>query len=265
MSSYVTAIFIYFGVATGTLRGVMLKMAKTWPASFVVALWLIGPAITVSAVSPLVTDDADTVPAGQLQINSDFTFTERTRRSCIRPPLTPRRLTSLSRTRRSFRVSMAAGPGPASTTGDANSVTDLTSHPNSDLKKSCRGNSNSALTIDLTFPTASDRHGLGTVNVDAGSIGYRDLHRRKYCVSILMSATTPSILPEQISRDDRWFIGQAVRRALNKNWSVFAEAYALLPKTGEGGQATFYFSGGPQWVVTKNVAICAFDRHRRRS
>ena len=25
--------------------------------------------------------------------------------------------------------------------------------------------------IDLTFPTASDRHGLGTGNVDAGSIG----------------------------------------------------------------------------------------------
>jgi hypothetical protein len=57
--------------------------------------------------------------------------------------------------------------------------------------------------------------------------------------------------------DDRWFIGQTVRQALNTNWNIFAEAYALLPNTGAGGHATFYFSGGPQWAVTKNVAICA--------
>jgi hypothetical protein len=49
-------------------------MTKTWPAYFMLAFWLFGPAVTARAVSPLVTDDANTVPQGQVQINSDFTF-----------------------------------------------------------------------------------------------------------------------------------------------------------------------------------------------
>ncbi len=231
-------------------------MAKTWPASFAVALWLIGPAITVSAVSPLVTDDADTVPAGQLQINSDFTFTQTDSTKLYSVPINPVAglLPSLE-LGAVFGYQWRQGPGPASTTGDANSVTDLTIAPKFRLGEVLEGKLKFSARIDLTFPTASDRHGLGTGNVDAGSIGIAT-----YTVGNTAFDFNVGYYSIDTARtdfeDDRWFIGQAVRRALNKNWSVFAEAYALLPKTGEGGQATFYFSGGPQWVVTKNVAIC---------
>jgi hypothetical protein len=124
------------------------------------------------------------------------------------------------------------------------------------LAKPWEGKLKFSARIDLTLPTASDRHDLGTGNVDAGSIGIATytvgntaFDFNVGCYSIDTARTD--------FEDDRWFIGQAVRHALNKNWSVFAEAYALLPKTGEGGHATSYFSGEPQWVVTRNVAICA--------
>ena len=112
-------------------------MMKTWPASFVLALWLIGSAIPARAVSPLVTDDADTLPRGQLQINSVFIFTR-------------------------------------------------------------------------TGPT--DRY------------------------SVPM---------------DLWFIGQAVRQTLNKNWTILTEAYALVPSTRAGGTRRFTSTAGHNWLLQK--------------
>jgi hypothetical protein len=57
--------------------------------------------------------------------------------------------------------------------------------------------------------------------------------------------------------NDRWFVGEAVRHELNKEWTVVAEAYGLLPNTRAGGYATWYFSGGPQWSVRENVVLTA--------
>jgi len=44
---------------------------------------------------------------------------------------------------------------------------------------------------------------------------------------------------------------------MNKEWTVVAEAYDLLPNTRAGGDATWYFSGGPQRSVRENVVITA--------
>lgn len=105
-------------------------MANTWPASFVVSLWLIGPAVTVRAVSPLVTDDADTVPPAQLQINSDFTFTRTGSTTLYSVPINPvAGLFPSLELGAVFGYQWRQGPGPASTTGDADSVTDLTIAP----------------------------------------------------------------------------------------------------------------------------------------
>jgi hypothetical protein len=57
--------------------------------------------------------------------------------------------------------------------------------------------------------------------------------------------------------DDRWFVGQTIRQMLNEKWTLLAEVFAFLPNTRSGGDATWYFSGGPQWSVRENVSFCA--------
>ena len=209
------------------------------------------------AVSPLVTDDADTVPPGQLQINSDFTFTRTGSTTLYSVPINPVAglLPSLE-LGAIFGYQWRKGPGPASTTGDADSVTDLTIAPKFRLCEALEGKLKFSARIDLTLPTASDRHGLGTGKADAGSVGIAtyNLGNTAFDFNIGYYAIDAARMDFD---DDQWFIGQTVRQALNTNWNVFAEAYAFLPNTGAGGHATFYFSGGPQWVITKNVAICA--------
>src|SRR6187431_3315722 len=105
-------------------------MTGRLPAWFVIALCLVVPAVIARAVSPLVTDDADTVSPGQLQINSDFTFIRTGSTTLYSVPINPVAglLPSLE-LGAVFGYQWRQGPGPASTTGDANSVTDLTIAP----------------------------------------------------------------------------------------------------------------------------------------
>jgi hypothetical protein len=224
-------------------------------ASLVRDCALVGGA--VRAVSPLVTDDADTVPPGQLQVNSDFTFARTGSTTLYSVPINPVAglLPSLE-LGAIFGYQWRQGPGLASTAGEADSVTDLTIAPKFRVGEALEGNLKFSGRIDLKLPTASDRHGLGTGKLDAGSVGIAT-----YTVGNTAFDFNVGYYAIDTARtdfdDDRWFIGQAVRQALNTNWNIFAEAYAFLPNTGAGGNATFYFSGGPQWIVTKNVAICA--------
>jgi Putative MetA-pathway of phenol degradation len=232
-------------------------MTGRLPAWFVIALWLVGPAVTARAVSPLVTDDADTVPPGQLQVNSDFTFIRTGSTTLYSVPINPVAglLPSLE-VGADFGYQWRQGPRSASTTGDADSVTDLTIAPKFQLGEVLEGKLKFGARIDLTLPTASDRHGLGTGKLDAGSVGIATYTVGNTAFDFNVGYYAIDALQIDFD-DDQWFIGQTVRQALNTNWNVFAEAYAFIPNTGDGGQATFYFSGGPQWVVTKNVAICA--------
>jgi hypothetical protein len=232
-------------------------MAKTWPAWFVVALWAIGPAATVRAVSPLVTDDADTVPPGQLQINSDFTFTRTGSTTLYSVPINPVAglLPSLELDA-IFGYQWRQGPGPTSTTGDADSVTDLTIAPKFRLGEALKGKLKFAARIDLKLPTASDEHGLGTGKVDTGSVGIATYTVGNTAFDFNVGYYAIDTAQTDFG-NDRWFIGQTVRQTLNKNWNILAEAYAFLPNTGAGGQATFNFSGGPQWAVTKTVTVTA--------
>jgi hypothetical protein len=93
------------------------------------------------AVSPLVTDDADTVPPGQLQINSDFTFTRTGSTSLYSVPINPVAglLPSLE-LGAIFGYQWRQRPGSTSTTGDADDVTDLTIAPKFRLGEAPEGN-----------------------------------------------------------------------------------------------------------------------------
>ena len=62
------------------------KMNPRLPITFTVMLLLQNMLL---AVSPLGTDDADTVPPGQLQINSDFQFVRTSSTSFYLVPINP--------------------------------------------------------------------------------------------------------------------------------------------------------------------------------
>jgi outer membrane putative beta-barrel porin/alpha-amylase len=217
------------------------------------ALWLIGSVVTTRAVSPLVTDDADTVPPGQLQINSDFTFARTGSTTLYSVPINPvdGLLPSLE-VGAIFGYQWRQGPGPAPTSDDTDSVTDLIIAPKFRLAEALEGKLKFSARIDFKLPTASDRHGLGTGKFDAGFVGIATYNAGNTAFDFNAGYYSIDIGGEDFG-DDRWFIGQAVRYTLDKNWTILAETYALVPNTGAGGHATFYLDGGPQWAVTKNV------------
>jgi Putative MetA-pathway of phenol degradation len=211
----------------------------------------------IFAVSPLVTDDADTVEAGKLQLNCDFQFVRTGSTSSYLIPINPvLGLTAHLELGAIFGYQWRDGSGSIPTTTDADDLTDLTIAPKLRLSQSLEDKLKFGARMDLKLPTASDRHGLGTGNPDVGVVGIATYTIGK--TSLDFNAGYYAI---NISRadfdDDRWFVGQTIRQILNEKWTLFAEVFAFLPNTRAGGHANWYFSGGPQWSVRENVSLCA--------
>ena len=209
------------------------------------------------AVSPLVTDDADTVEPGKLQLNCDFFLVRTGSTSLYSVPFNPvLGLTPNLELGAIFGYQWRVGSGSTSFTADASGLTDLTLAPKLRLWQGLDDKLKFGARLDLKLPTATARHGLGTGDPDVGLVGiatYRcgktsfDSNVGYYAIDLSRAAFD----------NDRWFIGEAVRHEVNKQWTVVAEAYGLLPNTRAGGYATWYFSGGPQWSVRENVVITA--------
>ena len=209
------------------------------------------------AVSPLVTDDADTVEPGKLQLNCDFQFVRTSSTSFYSETINPALgLTPRLELDAIFGYQWRDGSGSIPTTDDADDLTDLTIAPKVRLWQGLEDKLKFGVRMDLKLPIASDRHGLGTGNSDTGVVGIATYTIGK--TSLDFNAGYYAI---DISRadfdDDRWFVGQTVRQTLNKNWTLYAEVFAFLPNTRAGGHANWYFSGGPQWSVRDNVSFCA--------
>ena len=209
------------------------------------------------AVSPLVTDDADTVEAGKLQLNCDFQFVRTSSTSLYLVPINPvLGLTPRLELGAIFGYQWRDGSGSIPTAIDADDLTDLTIAPKFRLWQGLEDKLKFSARMDLKLPTASDLHGLGTGNWDIGVVGIATYTIGK--TSLDFNAGYYAI---DISRadfdDDRWFVGQTVRQALNDKWTLLAEVFAFLPNTQAGGHANWFFSGGPQWSVRENVSFCA--------
>ena len=237
----------------------MARTIKVRPAvaRLLLGLYLLTSASVLHAVSPLVTDDADTVEPGKLQLNCDFVFVRTSSTSLylltVNPVvgLTPRlELGAI------FGYQWRYGSGSIPTAIDADDLTDLTIAPKFRLWQGLEDKLKFSARMDLKLPTASDRHGLGTGNPDVGVVGIATYTIGK--TSLDFNAGYYAI---DISRadfdDDRWFVGQTIRQMLNEKWTLLAEVFAFLPNTRAGGPATWYFSGGPQWSVRENVSFCA--------
>ena len=155
-----------------------------------------------------------------------------------------------------FGYQWRIGPGSTATTGNADAITDLTIAPKFRLWEGFNDKVKFSARADLKLPTASKRDGLGTGDTDFQLTGIATckLGRTSFDFNIGYQAI-------DISRadfdDDRWFVGEAFRQELNKDWTALAEAYAVLPSTRAGGHATWFFSAGPQWSARENITVTA--------
>ena len=222
-----------------------------------VAACLILSASPIFAVSPLVTDDADTVEAGKLQLNCDFQFVRTSSTSLYLVPINPvLGLTPGLELGAIFGYQRRDGSRSDPITNDADDLTDLTIAPKLRLWQGLEDKLKFGARLDLKLPIASDRHGLGTGNSDTGVVGIATYTIGK--TSLDFNAGYYAI---NISRadfdDDRSFVGQTIRQMLNEKWTLLAEVFAFLPNTRTGGHANWYFSGGPQWSVRENVSFSA--------
>jgi hypothetical protein len=209
------------------------------------------------AVSPLVTDDADTVEPGKLQLNCDFFFVRTSSTSLYSVSINPAlglspRLELGAILGYQWRV----GSGSTATTGNAADVTDITIAPKLRLWRALDDKLKFSARLDVKLPTASERHGLGTGDPDAGLVGIATYECGKTSFDFNLGYYTIDFSRADFD-NDRWFLGEAVRHQLNEEWTVVAEAYGLLPNTRAGGYATWYFSAGPQWSVRENILITA--------
>ncbi|PYJ09297.1 MAG: hypothetical protein DMF06_10405 [Verrucomicrobia bacterium] len=209
------------------------------------------------AVSPLVTDDADTVEPGKLQLNCDF-FSVRTSSTSLYSVQTNPVLGLNPRLELGaiFGYQWRVGSGSTPAAGDADGLTDLTIAPKLRLGQAFDDKLKFAARLDVKLPIASQRHALGTGNPDAGLVGLATYKIGKTSFDSNMGYYVIDAARADFD-NDRWFIGEAVRHEFNKEWTVVAEAYGLLPNTRTGGYATWYFSGGPQWSLRENMVITA--------
>lgn len=209
------------------------------------------------SVSPLVVDDADTTEAGHVQLNPDFQFTRASSVSLYSTPINP--VVGLSPSAELgviFGYQWRDGSGSTPTMADAQGITDLViapkwrlwGGPDDKLKFSAR--------LDLKLPTASEKRALGTGDTDAGLVNIATYQLGKTNFDFNLGYYGIDVSRAH-SDDDRWFIGQAVRYEVNKSWTIVAETYALLPNTGTGGNANFYFDGGAQWKIGQHTVFSA--------
>ena len=237
------------------LRRIKLRIAAV--ARLLPGLYMLVSATTLHAVSPLVTDDADTVEAGKLQLNCDFFFVRTSSTSLYSVPINPvLGLTPRFELGVIFGYQWRDGSGSTPATSDADHVTDLTVAPKLRLWQDLDDKIKFSARIDLKLPTASDRDSLGSGDPDVGLVGIAT-----YTLGETSFDSNIGYYAIDISRadfdNDHWFIGEAIRHTVNKEWTFVAETYALLPHTRARGYATWYFSGGPQWSVREKIVLTA--------
>jgi hypothetical protein len=209
------------------------------------------------AVSPLVTDDADTVEAGKLQLNCDFFFLRTSSTTLYSPSINPALgLNSRLEIGAIFGYQWRVDSGATARMRNGDAVTDLTIGPKVRVWEGFDDKLKFSARADLKLPTASRRDGLGTGDPDFQLIGIATCKLGRTNLDFNVGYQAIDISRAEFA-DDRWFVGEALRQELSKKWTAFAEVYAVLPSTRAGGYATWFFSAGPQWTARENIAVTA--------
>jgi hypothetical protein len=155
-----------------------------------------------------------------------------------------------------FGYQWCDGSSSTPATGDANAVTDLAIAPKVRFWEGLDNKLKVAARVDLKLPTAPESRGLGTGDPDLQLVGIATYELGKTHFDSNIGYQVIDISRADFA-DDRWFVGEAVRQEVNKAWTMLAEVYTVLPNTRAGRDATWYFSGGPQWTIRENAVLSA--------
>ena len=209
------------------------------------------------AVSPLVVDDADTTEPGHLQLNPDFSFARQGSAWLYSTPINPVvGINAHIELGVIFGYQWRDGSGSAPTTDDANGISDLTIQSKMWIWQGLDNKLKFTTRLDIKLSTASEHRGLGTGNPDIGLVSIATYKNGKTNIDWNLGYDSINVSRSDFGDDD-WFAGCALRRDITDEWTILAEAYAVLPNTHAGGNANFYFDGGPQWKISEHIIFSA--------
>ena len=213
--------------------------------------------VAAYAVSPLVVDDADTTEPGHVQVNPDFAFVRQGTVWLYSIPANPViGINARAELGVIFGYQWRDGSGSTPMTADADGISDLAIQTKVWLWQGFDDKFKLASRLDIKLPTASEHRGLGTGNPDIGFVGIATYKNGKTNIDWNLGYYPIDVSGSDFG-DDHWFAGCALRRELTTEWTILAEGYALLPHTHAGGNANFYFSGGPQRRIGEHVIFSA--------
>jgi hypothetical protein len=231
------------------------QLAKVNPRCFTSIIFLLLSSCAAPAVSPLVTDDADTVEPGRLQLNMGWQFSRTASVSLHSIPVNPViGLHSRGELGLTFGYQWRDGFGSAPNQNDAGDITDLTLASKWRLWQSSDEGFKLSARLDLKLPTASEHRGFGTGDVDASGVLLATRGWGRTCLDWNVGYTANDV-SRGVFGDDRWFFGQAVRHEFTERWTLMGETYALLPQ--QGASANFHFNGGVQFSAHESFLLSA--------
>jgi hypothetical protein len=218
---------------------------------------LILASVTARAVSPLITDDADTVEPGHLQFNAGWDFT---RTGSIRIQSVP--MNPVVGVHARGEVGLTFGyewrddetntPTPA----NANGFTDLLGATKWKLWVSDDEGFKVSAHLEAKLPTASEHQSLGTGKVDLNAALIATRCWGKTCVDANVGYNVMDASRADFG-DDSWFLGLAVRNEVDAHWTLIGEVFGVLPQSGSGGSANGSFRGGIQFKLSETFLLSA--------
>lgn len=213
--------------------------------------YVLASAPAMNAVSPLVTDDADTVDPGHLQLNGGWQLSRTGPVSLYSIPFNP--ILGLN-----SRGELGAifGYQWRDHRIEADDITDLTIATKWRLWHTEDNNFKVSARFDLKVPTASEHSGFGTAKTDTGIVLIATRCWGPTCLDWNIGYLAID-LSHSVFSDDHWFLGQAMRHELNKRWTIIGETFAMLPQGDEGGSANLHLSVGAQLTLRENFLVSA--------
>jgi hypothetical protein len=199
------------------------------------------------AVSPLITDDADTVDFGHLQINSGLQFSRTASTMFYDYSINP--VFGIN-SRGEFGVT-AGYEARDGNENDAGGISDLILETKWRLVGTATNLFKLSARFDLKLPTASAQKSLGTGEPDTDVF----LIATRRWGNTSLDWNLGYIAVDAAHRnfgDDRWFLGQAVQQTLNSRWTLIGETYATFSQGDAGASANFNFAGGVQFNLNEN-------------
>ena len=206
--------------------------------------------LSTFAVVPLVTDDADPVDFGHLQLNSGLQFSRTASTKLYDYSVSPDfGITTHGEFGVMFGYQWQNEDG-----NDDDGISDLILETKWRLIGTATNLFKLSARFDLKLPTAPERHGLGTGEPDADVflIATRNWGNTYLDWNIGYTAVDAA---HSNFNDDRWFFGQAVRRQLNDRWTLIGDAYVTFSQGKTGAPANFNFEGGAQFNLCENFLL----------